>query len=65
MCQLEVAFYAIFWNETLRDFDLTSYILQDQKIVLQKAVISPLLSFVREIRNKYEDYKQKKKKCQD
>jgi len=53
MCTLEVAFYAIFWNDILERFDLTSHLLQDLKIVLQTAVnaLNSLLSFVQEIVN--------------
>ncbi|XP_022163131.1 zinc finger MYM-type protein 1-like [Myzus persicae] len=63
MCTLEVAFYAIFWNDILERFDLTSHLLQDPKIVLQTAVnaLNSLLSFVQEIRNKYEEYEEKAK----
>ncbi|XP_060861872.1 uncharacterized protein LOC132938900 [Metopolophium dirhodum] len=63
MCQLEVAFYAIFRNDILERFDSTNHILQDPKIVLQTAVnaLNSLLSFVREIRNKYEEYEEKAK----
>ncbi|KAL4143532.1 hypothetical protein QTP88_005851 [Uroleucon formosanum] len=44
-------------------FDLTSHLLQDPKIILQTAVnaLNYLLSFVREIRNKYEEYEEKAK----
>jgi len=63
MCTLEVAFYAFFWNDILERFDLTSHLLQDPKIVLQTAVnaLNSLLSFVQEIRNKYEEYEEKAK----
>jgi len=63
MCQLKVAFYASFWNVILERFHLTIHILQDPKIVLQAAVhaLNFLLSFVREIRNKYEEYDEKAK----
>ncbi|KAL4103916.1 hypothetical protein QTP88_019233 [Uroleucon formosanum] len=64
MCLLEVAFYVIFWNDILELFNLTSHLLQDLKIILQTAinVLNSLLSFVREIRNKYDEYKEKVKK---
>ncbi|CAI6375249.1 unnamed protein product [Macrosiphum euphorbiae] len=56
-------FMQFFWNDILERFDLTSHLLLDPKIVLQTAVnaLNSLLSFVQEIRNKYEEYEEKAK----
>lgn len=64
MCQLEIIFYAIFWNGILERFDSTNYLLSDSKIVHSTAVnvLISFLSFVQKIRNTFEDYEEKAKK---
>lgn len=67
MRQLKVAFYAIFWNDNLEMFDSTNHILQDPKIVLQATVnaLNSLLSYMQEIRNKFDKYEKKQIKYQN
>lgn len=61
MNSIEIAFYALFWNDILERFNATNKILQDSKMVLCSAVVAlkSLKLFVKSKRNTFEKYEEK------